>query len=340
MDIKTAINRIINKQDLNGEEMSSVMRSIMQGETTPAQIAGFLIALRMKGETVEEIAAAANVMREFALKVEIRGDHLVDILGTGGDGSRTFNISTTAAFAAAAAGAKVAKHHNRAASSRSGSADVLEMAGVKLGLFPEQVAECVNKIGIGFMFAPAHHSATKHVMAPRRELGTRTIFNMLGPLTNPARIPNALLGVYSRETVRPVAEVMKKLGSDHVMVVHAADGMDEISISAPTYVAELKAGDIHCYDISPEQFGLQRQDRKDITVESVGDSLALMHAVLENREGAARDIVIVNAGAAIYVAGITPNIQAGADKAREVIGNGSAKQKLQDLIALSNSFYK
>ena len=340
MDIQTAINRIIDKNDLTEDEMQSVMRSIMDGETTPAQIGGFLVALRMKGETVEEIAAAATVMREYALEVNLQGNHLVDILGTGGDGSHTFNISTTAAFVVAAAGGKVAKHHNRSVSSRSGSADVLEQTGIKLGLLPEQVVECVKKVGVGFMFAPAHHSATKHVMGPRKELGTRTIFNMLGPLTNPARIPNALLGVYSKEVVEPVAQVMKKLGSNHVLVVHSEDGMDEISISAMTHVAELKNDNIRCYDINPEQFGLQQQDRTDIIVDNVEASLAIMRAVLDNHEGAARDIVILNAGAAIYAAGITPDIQAGVDKAREVLNNGAAKQKFEDLIALSNSFDK
>lgn len=340
MDIQTAINRIIERHDLNEAEMQSVMRCIMDGDATPAQIGGFLVALRMKGETVDEIAAAAGVMRDYALKVEVCGDHLVDILGTGGDGSHTFNISTTSAFVVAAAGGKVAKHHNRAASSRSGSADVLEKAGVRLGLSPQQVAECVDKIGIGFMFAPAHHSATRHVMAPRKELGTRTIFNMLGPLTNPARIPNALLGVYSKAVVEPVAEVMKKLGGNHVIVVHSEDGMDEISISSATHVAELKDGNIRCYDISPEQFGLERGDRNDITVDSVEDSLKIMQAVLDDHAGAARDIVILNAGAAIYAADLTPDIRSGVDKARETIGSGAAKQKLQDLIALTNSFNK
>ena len=340
MDIQTAINRIIERHDLSEAEMQSVMRCIMDGNATPAQIGGFLVALRMKGETVDEIAAAAGVMRDYALKVEIRGDHLVDILGTGGDGSRTFNISTTAAFVVAAAGGRVAKHHNRAASSRSGSADVLEKAGVKLGLSPQQVAECVDKIGIGFMFAPAHHSATRHVMGPRRELGTRTIFNMLGPLTNPARIPNALLGVYANAVVQPVAQVMKKLGASHVMVVHAEDGMDEISISSITQVAELKDGDIQCYDISPEQFGLQRGDRSAITVDSVEDSLALMQGVLENQAGAARDIVLLNAGAAIYAAGVASDIRSGVNQARAAIDSGAARQKLQDLIALTHSFDK
>ncbi|MGY8813650.1 MAG: anthranilate phosphoribosyltransferase [Gammaproteobacteria bacterium] len=338
MNIQQALEKIINMENLSSIEMQSVMSDIMQGETTPAQIGGFLIALRMKGETIEEIAAAAMVMREFSLKVEIEGDHLVDIVGTGGDGMHTFNISTTSAFVIAAAGGKVAKHNNRSVSSRSGSADVLEKAGVKLGLPPEQVAACVNKIGVGFMFAPAHHSATKYAVGPRKELAVRTIFNMLGPLTNPAQVPNLLIGVYSKDLVAPVASVMNILGNQHVMVVHSDDGMDEISIAAPTSVAELKDGKIIQYQITPEQFGLDRGINKDIIVQTIEDSYAIMQSVLNNEAGAARDIVILNAGAAIYTSNLTTTLEDGIKLADNALNDGSAMKKLEELIVLSNSF--
>lgn len=338
MDIQSAIQQIVEHGDLPEGAMESVMREIMQGRCTPAQIGGFLVGLRMKGETVGEITAAAAVMREFALRVDIDADHLVDVVGTGGDGSHTFNVSTTAAFVVAAAGGHVAKHHNRSASSLSGSADVLEMAGVRVGLAPEQIIECIQKIGIGFMFAPAHHSAMKHVAPVRRELGTRTLFNMLGPLTNPARPPNALVGVYTINIVEPLAEVMQRLGAYHVLIVHSHDGMDEISICDRTRIAELKDGSIKCYDIAPEEFGLTRHDRSQITVNGIDESLALMQAVLDNETGAARDIVVFNAGAAIYAAGLAPDLKAGIDRADSVIEDGSAKQKLADLIELTRSF--
>jgi len=338
MEIRDAISRVITGQDLSGPEMQSVMRAIMQGEATPAQIGGFLVGLRMKGETVTEITAAATVMRELATRVDYSHPHLVDIVGTGGDASLTFNISTTAALVAAAAGCKVAKHHNRAASSRSGSADVLEKAGVRLGLAPDQVVECVNKIGIGFMFAPAHHQATRHVMGPRRELGTRTIFNMLGPLTNPARTPNALIGVYTNDVLTPVAEVMKSLGANHVCVVHSEDGMDEISISAATNVAELKDGKISIYQITPGQFGIDRGDRSSLVVNNVDESLQLMQQVLNNLPGPARNIVLFNAGAAIYVAGLAADLKAGIAQAGKVLADGSAKRILADLIQFTSQF--
>ena len=338
MEIRDAISRVINGQDLSGPEMQSVVRAIMQGDATPAQIGGFLVGLRMKGETVTEITAAATVMRELAIRVDYSHPHLVDIVGTGGDASHTFNISTTAALVAAAAGCKVAKHHNRAASSRSGSADVLEKAGVRLGLAPEQVVECVNRIGIGFMFAPAHHQATRHVMGPRRELGTRTIFNLLGPLTNPARAPNALIGVYTNDVLAPVAEVMKNLGAIHVCVVHSEDGLDEISISAATNVAELKDGKITTYRITPNQFGIDRGDRSALVVNNVDESLQLMQQVLDNQPGPARNIVLFNAGAAIYVAGLAADLKAGIGQAGKVIADGSARRILADLVHLSSQF--
>lgn len=338
MNIQQALAKIIDRENLDAAEMQAVMRSIMQGETTPAQIGGFLIGLRMKGETIEEIAAAAGVMREFALKVDVSGEHLIDIVGTGGDGMHTFNISTTAAFVIAAAGGKVAKHNNRSVSSRSGSADVLEAAGIKLGLPAEQVADCINHTGVGFMFAPAHHSATKYAVGPRKELGVRSIFNMLGPLTNPANVPNLLIGVYSRELIVPVAAVMDVLGAKHVMVVHSEDGMDEISIYAPTWVAELKDGAIVEYQITPDQFGLQRGKTTDIVVHSIEDSFRFMQSVLNNEPGTARDIVILNAGAAIYTAGLAGNMAEGISLADQAITSGEAKKRLEALIIHSNSF--
>ncbi len=336
MNIQQAIAKLIEQEDITGPEMQDVMRSIMQGEATPVQIGGFLVALRMKGETIDEIAAAATIMREFALKVDVEGEHLIDIVGTGGDGLHTFNISTTAAFVIAAAGGKVAKHNNRSVSSRSGSADILDMAGVKLGLPPELVAECINKVGVGFMFAPAHHSATKYAVGPRKELAVRTIFNMLGPLTNPAHVPNLLIGVYDKNLITPIAAAMKVLGNNHVMVVHSDDGMDEISIGSATQVAELKNGEIHEFEIKPEQFGIKKGNMVDIVVHSIDDSFAMMQSVLNNEAGPARDIVLLNAGAAIYTANLCDSLEQGIKIAAEAIANGKAKKKLQELIILSN----
>ncbi len=337
IDLPAAIDAVINQQDLAPSFMRSVMRIIMKGEATQAQIGAFLVGLRMKGETVSEIAAAADVMRELAAGVELSDlPHMVDIVGTGGDSSSSFNISTTSMFVAAAAGCHVAKHGNRAVSSRSGSADVLEAAGIKLDLNPEQVKQCVEEIGVGFMFAPMHHSAMKHAIGPRKELGVRTVFNLLGPLTNPASAPNQVLGVYSEQWVVPLAEVLKKLGSKHVMVVHSDDGMDEISISASTKVAELKAGEIHEYSIEPEQFGLKKASSSDISVSNVDESLALMRSVLANQQGAALDIVLLNAGAAIYVAGIVDDLLFGVECARQIIASGEASQKLAELVELTN----
>jgi len=278
MDIKSAIKLVIEGNNLSKNDMYAVMHAIMTGECTPAQIAGFLIGLRMKGETIDEITAAAQVMRELSTKVETNSDHLIDTCGTGGDGTNTFNISTTSAFVVAAAGASVAKHGNRSVSSKSGSADVLEAAGVKLDITPEQVAQCINAVGIGFMFAPSHHSAMKHAIGPRRELGVRTIFNVLGPLTNPADAPNQVLGVFSDIWLEPLAEVLQQLGSQHVMVVHSDDGMDEISISAPTQIAELVNNEIKTYSITPEQFGLTRAEINSLTADSIEDSLNTLRA--------------------------------------------------------------
>ena len=337
MDMPAAIRAVTERRDLSREEMQSVMHTIMTGEATQAQIGGFLIGLRMKGETIDEITAAATVMRELATKVNVSGDHVVDIVGTGGDATSTFNISTASCFVVAAAGGKVAKHGNRSVSSKSGSADLLETAGVNLDISPEQVAQCVNEVGVGFMFAPKHHGAMKHAIGPRREMGVRTIFNILGPLTNPAGAPNQLLGVFSKELVEPLAQVLANLGSNHVMVVHAEDGMDEISIGASTFVAELKNGEVTTYTIRPEDFGIVRHDIAVLKVEDANQSLDVIKGVLDNQGGAARDIVLLNAGAALYVSGLADSLKAGVEKAGEIITSGSAKSKLDELVRVTSA---
>jgi anthranilate phosphoribosyltransferase len=338
MDMQAAIRSVIEKQDLSGEQMRQVMRIIMTGKATEAQIGGFLIGLRMKGETVDEIAAAAAVMRELATGVKVSGEHVVDIVGTGGDGSNTFNISTASTFVVAAAGGTVAKHGNRSVSSKSGAADLLEAAGVNLDISPEQVAQCIEQVGVGFMFAPKHHSAMKHAIGPRKEMGVRTIFNILGPLTNPAGVQNQLLGVFSDELVEPLAQVLKQLSGNHVLVVHSEDGMDEISIGAPTLVAELKDGNVNTYTVQPEDFGLPRADIAELAVDGPEQSLSKIQGVLAGERGAARDIVLLNAGAAIYAADLSESLAAGVKRAAEVIDDGSAAVKLEALAALSNSF--
>ncbi len=339
MDMKQAINQVIARQDLSAGQMSAVMQTIMTGGATPAQIGGFLVGLRMKGETVTEIAAAAGVMRELASGVDIGGlDHTVDIVGTGGDAAGTFNVSTASIFVAAAAGCNVAKHGNRSVSSKSGSADVLEAAGVKLAITPEQVAECVRSLGVGFMFAPGHHSDMKHALGPRKEMGVRTIFNVLGPLTNPAGVPNMVLGVFSAELLEPLAEVLRELGSRHVMVVHARDGLDEISINGETEVAELKEGRITRFSLQPEDFGLQRAPLSAIQVDGPEQSLAMIRSVLNDEPGPARDMVLMNAAAAVYVAGLADSLQAGMEKARAAVGSGAAKDKLARLAELTQGF--
>lgn len=337
MDMQAAIRAVTEGRDLSSEEMSDVMRLIMTGEATPAQIGGFLVGLRMKGESVEEIAAAAGVMRDLAATVRVKGEHLVDTCGTGGDASGTFNISTASAFVVAAAGGRVAKHGNRSISSKSGSADVLEEAGVNLDLSPEQVARCIDKVGVGFMFAPKHHGAMKHAIGPRREMGVRTIFNVLGPLTNPAGAPSQVMGVFSDDLVEPLAKVLQALGSRHVLVVHAEDGMDEISIGAATHVAELKDGEIRDYFVTPEQFGFTRTDVSALVVSDAEESLKVIRSVLANEPGPARDIVVMNAGAAIYAADLADSLAQGIEKAQGVIADGSAQRKLDALVELSSS---
>jgi anthranilate phosphoribosyltransferase len=337
MDIQQAIRYVTEGRDLSREDMQSVMQAIMRGEITPAQIGGFLVGLRIKGETVDEITAAAEVMRGLAIKVNVANDHLVDTCGTGGDGINTFNISTTSAFVVAAAGARVAKHGNRSVSSKCGSADVLEAAGVKLDLSPQQIADCINQVGIGFMFAPTHHSAMRHAIGPRRELGIRTIFNVLGPLTNPAGAPNQVLGVFNDAWLEPLAQVLRQLGSQHVLVIHSRDGMDEISIAAPTAIMELLDGDIHAYEISPDQFDIERSDTAALAVNSIDKSLKMMYDVLKDQPGPARDIVCLNAGAAIYAADITASLSEGVKKADSMIASGAAREKLDQFVAYTNN---
>ena len=338
MDMPAAIKAVTEKQDLSEADMTAVMRLIMTGEATPAQIGGFLIGLRMKGESIDEIVAAASVMRELSTKVDVNKEHLVDTCGTGGDASGSFNVSTASAIVVAAAGGRVAKHGNRSVSSKSGSADVLEAAGVNLEITPAQVADCVNETGVGFMFAPMHHSAMKHAIGPRREMGVRTIFNVLGPLTNPAAAPNQVLGVFSKALVEPLAQVLNKLGSEHVLVVHAEDGMDEISIASPTFVAELKQGQVSSYTIQPEDFGMSRASLDTIRAADAADSLAIIRRVFDNTDGPAKDIVCLNAGAAIYAAGLAGSLADGVTQAQQVIAIGSVNDKLQQLVDKTGSY--
>lgn len=337
MDIKQAIAQVIEGQDLNRNQMGQVMTQIMTGEATPSQIGGFLVGLRMKGETVEEIVAAAEVMRKLATPVQLDNKKLVDTCGTGGDESGIFNVSTASAFVVAAAGGQVAKHGNRSVSSNTGSADVLEQAGVNLQLNAEQVARCVQEVGVGFMFAPAHHSAMKHAIGPRKEMAVRTIFNLLGPLTNPAGAANQVLGVFSNQWLRPLAEVLKALGSAHVLVVNSEDGLDEISTAAPTHVAELKNGEIREYLIQPEDFGIKRLPLDSMKVDNATESLALIEKALSDEGGAASDILALNGGAAIYAANICSTLEQGVEMAQDLLASGQAREKLKDLISFSQS---
>ncbi|WP_018937148.1 anthranilate phosphoribosyltransferase [Thioalkalivibrio sp. ALJ24] len=335
MTLPQAIAKLVERQDLDADEMTAVMRAVMGGEATDAQIGGLLVALRMKGETIDEIRAAAGVMRELATRVDVPREGLVDTCGTGGDASGTFNISTASALVAAAAGVRVAKHGNRSVSSSSGSADVLEALGVNLELGPEAVASCIQEAGVGFLFAPAHHGAMRHAIGPRKQLGVRTLFNVLGPLTNPAGAPNQVLGVFSADWLRPLAEALKGLGSEHVMVVNAEDGLDEISIGAPTRVAELRDGEITEFTLRPEDVGLTTATLDTVRVADVEASAAMLRAVLEGTPGPARDIVLLNAGAAIFVGGGAPSLEAGVRRAAEAIDSGAARERLEQLQAVS-----
>jgi len=336
-DIQAAIKALCEPRDLLADEMSDVMRIIMSGEATPAQIGAFLIGLAVKGETVEEISAAADVMRSFATKVSIDPDSIVDPVGTGGDGGKLFNISTASAFVAAGAGARIAKHGNRAMSGRSGAADLLEAAGVNIMLDAEQVATCINDTGIGFMFAPSHHGATRHAVGPRREIGVRNIFNLLGPLTNPAGALRQMIGVFDSRWVRPLADVLNRLGSKHVMVVHSDDGLDEISIAATTQVSELRHGEVRDYQIDPAALGIAGSLDK-LSVDSAEQSLAIIESVFNGTPGEAANIIIVNAGATIYCADVADSLEQGMELARQSIASGAAASKLRQLASFSQQF--
>ena len=337
MNYSQTLTKLIERQDLPHDDMLALMQQIMTGQLTPAQIAAILVALRIKGETITEIAAAAEVMRELSTKVNVKNTgHLIDTCGTGGDGAQTFNISTASALVAAAAGAHVAKHGGRSVSSTCGSADVLEKLGVNVNLSPDQVAQCVDSIGIGFMFAPNHHSAMKHAAPVRRELGVRTLFNLLGPLTNPAGAKNQVMGVFHRDLTAKLAQVLQQLGSRHVLVVHGADGMDEISISGPTHIAELKDSNISEYTVQPQDFGLKPAPLDAIRVATADQAHAMLLTVLDNQPGAARDIVQLNAGAAIYVAGLVNSLPEGVVRAGQIIASSAAKDKLHQLVSQTN----
>ena len=335
MDIKQALAAIVEGRNLSIDEMQSVMHQIMSGQATDAQIGGLLIALRMKGETVDEITAAAQVMRELAVPVEISSSNAVDIVGTGGDGSNLFNVSSACAFVVAAAGGVVAKHGNRSVSSSSGSADLLEASGVNLALSPEQVARCIDEVGVGFMFAPQHHSAMKYAIGPRKEMALRTIFNVLGPLTNPAGVKHYLLGVFDRSLCRPLAEALKALGAKHAMVVHSADGLDEISLAGDTFVAELKEGEVVEYVLTPEKAGLSSQSLDGLQVSGSLESLAMIESAFAGKHEKAIDMIALNAGAALYVADLEATLVAGVARAKGAILDGSATNKMKQLAAFS-----
>ena len=331
-----ALQRTIEHREIFHDEMLHVMRMIMSGEMSPVMMAAFITGLRVKKETIGEITAAAQVMREFSTKVHVADKtHLVDIVGTGGDGSHTFNISTCAMFVAAAAGAKVSKHGGRSVSSKSGSADVMESLGININLSPEAIARCIEDLGVGFMFAPNHHPAMKNVAPIRKELGVRTIFNILGPLTNPASAPNILMGVFHADLVGIQIRALQRLGAEHALVVYGKDGMDEISLGAATVVGELKNGEITEYEIHPEDFQLNMASSRALRVDTPEQSKAMLLGVLDNQPGAPRDIVIFNAGAALYAANVAASMMEGIDKARAVLASGAARARLQQLVTVS-----
>ena len=336
MDIQKAITTLVDGRDLSRDDMAGVMRQVMSGDATDAQIGGLLVALRIKGETIEEIAGAAQVMRELATPVEVDCPHLVDLVGTGGDGANLFNVSTASTFVVAAAGAHVAKHGNRGVSSSSGSSDVLETLGMPLDLDPHQVGRAIEEIGVGFMFAPSHHSAMRYAIGPRRELGMRTVFNVLGPLTNPAGVKRQVIGVFSAELCRPMAEVAQALGAEQVMIVHSDDGLDEISIADGTQVAELRDGVIETYHLTPEEFGIERRDLSGLSVTDSKASAKLIRAALGGSDDPAadkaRDIIALNAGATIYVSGVASTLADGVAMAQDLLASGQAAEKLKSFV--------
>lgn len=333
-----ALQRTIEHREIFHDEMLHVMRMIMSGEMSPVMMAALITGLRVKKETIGEITAAAQVMREFSTKVHVADKtHLVDIVGTGGDGSHTFNISTCSMFVAAAAGAKVSKHGGRSVSSKSGSADVLEALGININLQPDAIAKCIEEVGVGFMFAPNHHPAMKNVAPVRRELGVRTIFNILGPLTNPASAPNILMGVFHPDLVGIQVRALQRLGAEHALVVYGKDGMDEVSLGAATVVGELRNGEITEYEIHPEDFGVPMASNRALRVETPEQSMKMLQGVLDGEPGAARDIVVLNAGAALYAANVADSMKAGIELARKAIDSGAAKGKLKQLVSTSKT---
>lgn len=338
MDIKQALAVVVERRDLSIDEMKAVMHQIMSGQATDAQVGGLLIALRMKGETVDEITAAASVMRSLAVPVSINATNAVDIVGTGGDSANLFNVSSACGFVVAAAGGHVAKHGNRSVSSSSGSADLLEAAGINLSLTPEQIARCIDEVGVGFMFAPQHHSAMKYAIGPRKEMALRTIFNILGPLTNPAGVKHYLLGVFDKALCRPMVEALKALGATHALVVHAAEGLDEISLAGETHVAELKHGEVVEYTLVPEDAGLQRQSLEGLQVGSSGESLSLIQAAFAGSNAKAIDMIALNSGAALYAADKATTLKEGVALAKEAMLNGSAANKLAQLVEFGQGF--
>ena len=341
MTLQEALEQWVAGKDISRDAMRAVMTTVMTGEASQAQIGALLVALRMKGEAIEEIAGAAEVMRELVTPVSVAGDHVIDLVGTGGDGANLFNVSTAATFVAAAAGAQVAKHGNRSVSSSSGSSDVLEMLGVNLDVSPEQIAACIQEVGLGFMFAPAHHGAMKHAVGPRRELGLRTLFNVLGPLTNPAGVKRQVLGVYDAALCEPLAEALARLGSEHALVLHSDDGLDEISIAAPTWGFELRAGDISPIEIDPAALGHVLSSLDGLQVETAADSANLIRGALAGDDDAvkvkARAIIALNAGAGIYVSGLADSLASGIAVAEQAMASGAAVQKLEAFVAFTQA---
>ena len=338
MDIQSAISQVSARRNLTREDMSEIILEILEGKVTDAQIGAFLIALSMKGETVEEVLGAVGVMRDLSTKVEIDEPNLIDTCGTGGTGIGIFNVSTTSALVASSCGAKIAKHGNRSATRKSGSADLLEQAGVSLSLTPEQVASCIQEIGLGFMFAQAHHSAMRHVVGPRKEIGQKSIFNVLGPLTNPASAKRQVLGVYDKKWMTPIAEVLDELGSEHLLIVHSRDGLDEISLASPTYVTEMRDGKISEYEVSPEDFNFETDTLEGLQVNSPQESLDLAKLALQGEHKKASSMICMTAGAALYVSGIANSLESGVELAKRSVESGEGLKKLNQLVEFTSQF--
>ena len=338
MDIQSAISQVSARRNLTREDMSEIILEILEGKVTDAQIGAFLIALSMKGETVDEVLGAVDVMRDLSTKVEIDEPNLLDTCGTGGTGIGIFNVSTTSALVASSCGAKIAKHGNRSATRKSGSADLLEQAGVSLSLTPEQVASCIQEIGLGFMFAQAHHSAMRHVVGPRKEIGQKSIFNVLGPLTNPASAKRQVLGVYDKKWMTPIAEVLDELGSEHLLIVHSRDGLDEISLASPTYVTEMRDGKISEYEVSPEDFNFETDTLEGLQVNSPQESLDLAKLALQGEHKKASSMICMTAGAALYVSDIANSLESGVELAKRSVENGEGLKKLNQLVEFTSQF--